>query len=117
MSWIPARRQRSHEATMRAARTMQALTIEAVDRLVPVSHESPGPLTRMVGVSFDLTAAFMGEPAEFVDQSYALVERLTRLHREFAQRLFEVFDPRSDAPRRGEPDNRTIAPVVRLRVR
>jgi hypothetical protein len=69
----------------------------------------------MLGASFHLTAALVGEPAELVDDSYALVERLTRLHREFAQRIFEVLDPRPNDTLGVGFDASAIAPVVPLR--
>ena len=111
-NWMDGSRKLAHDLTIRAARSSQALTISALDRLVPRSGLRRGLLSR----SFELTSAVVGEPAALVDEQYELVERLTRLHREFAQRLFEVLEPPgppADAGLSGPP----LAPVVRIQAR
>ena len=49
------------------------------------SSAKPSATERIIGLD---------DPAQFVDDGYQVLQQLTSLHREFAQRLFEVVDPR-----------------------
>ena len=99
-----------------SARTAQAGVISAFDRLL-----SSGPAEgKLVGLALhlqlDVLALVIGQPAVAVDRQYRFVAGLLELHREFAQRLFDVVEgPDVEAPvTHSDPG---LAPVVHLRAR
>ncbi|MBC7633892.1 hypothetical protein [Aeromicrobium sp.] len=53
-------------------------------------------MSRLVHFELDVIGKALADPAQFVDQTYDVLERLVVLHREFARRLFEVLDARDD---------------------
>lgn len=68
-------------------------------------------LARVPGVS--RAVGRLDAPATAVDDAYALTIRLTDLHREFAQRLFDVLAPPVD-PEAARDEQTSLAPVVSL---
>jgi len=83
--------ERFDEACVTTARVAQALTIEGFDRLVRardfVAQAVPAPLR----ADQELIRRLVSHHADLVDRQYALVARVLGLHREFAQRLFDVL--------------------------
>jgi hypothetical protein len=83
--------ERFDEACVTTARVAQALTIDGFDRLVRardfVAQAVPAPLS----ADQKLIRRLVSHHADLVDRQYALVARLLCLHREFAQRLFDVL--------------------------
>ena len=83
--------ERFDEACLTTARVAQALTIEGFDRLVRardfVAQAVPAPLR----ADQELIRRLVSHHADLVDRQYALVARVLGLHREFAQRLFDVL--------------------------
>jgi hypothetical protein len=83
--------ERFDEACVTTARVAQALTIDGFDRLVRardfVAQAVPAPLSP----DQKLIRLLVSHHADLVDRQYALVARLLCLHREFAQRLFDVL--------------------------
>ena len=83
------------EVLVAVARGSQALVIETLDRAAGVRGRRTPPLLHRVGrLQLELVSLVLDDPARFVDDGYELLRRLTSLHREFAQRMFEVVDPR-----------------------
>jgi hypothetical protein len=79
------------EACVTTARVAQALTIDGFDRLVRardfVAQAVPAPSR----LDEKLIRRLVSHHADLVDRQYALAARLLGLHREFAQRLFDVL--------------------------
>jgi len=95
MAWIGTLQRKSGEALFAAARNSQALVIEALDRTARVRGRRELPLlNRISQLQHELVSLLLDDPAQFVDDGYQVLQQLTSLHREFAQRLFEVVDPR-----------------------
>ena len=95
MTWIGALQNKTGEALVAAARSSQALVIETVDRAAGVGQRKTVRLLNRVGrLPLELGSLVLDDPAQLVDAGYELLQRLVSLHREFAQRLFEVVDPR-----------------------
>jgi hypothetical protein len=88
------------------ARSTQALVIEGVARLVGTQPGRPlAPTELLRRLHREIWTLLVDDPAKFVDDSYDLALRLLALHREFAQRLFDVLDPEADASETpAEPD-------------
>ena len=96
MTWTTAARQRADGALLVAARKSQAVVIETVDRVVDVGgNKAPWLVALLVRVPADFGRLLLEDPAKAVDDGYDLLQRLTGLHREFAQRLFEIVDPQA----------------------
>ena len=103
MKWIRTARHVADEALLTVARGSQAAVIGALDRVLAGPRAKPGTLSERVRkVQFGLADVVVGDSARAVDESYGLAQRLLDLHREFAQRLFDVADPRE---RPGETDS------------
>ena len=99
MTWIWTLQSKAGDALVGAARNSQALVIETLDRTAGVSERRALPLLHRVGrLQLAFVRLMLDDPAQFIDEGYELVQRLTSLHREFAQRLFEVVDPRDPSP-------------------
>jgi hypothetical protein len=99
MAWIVRLQGKTGEALLAVARSSQALVIETLDRTAGASERKSLPLLHRVGrLQLAFVRLMLEDPAQFVDEGYDLFQRLTSLHREFAQRLFEVLDPRGPFP-------------------
>jgi hypothetical protein len=83
--------ERFDEASLTAARLAQAVTIEGFDRLVRVRRSLSQALPAAVSRDQKLIPRLVSHQADLVDRQYALIGRLLDLHREFAQRLFDVL--------------------------
>ena len=95
MAWIGALQSKTGEALVAAARNSQALVIETLDRSAGTSERKTVRLLNRTGrLQLELGSLVLDDPARFIDEGYELLLRLVSLHREFAQRLFEVVDPR-----------------------
>lgn len=95
MSWIGALQSNMGDALVAAARSTQALVIETLDRTAGGNKHNTVPLlNRVVGLQLEFVSLMLDDPARIVDDGYEVLRRLTSLHREFAQRLFDVVDPR-----------------------
>lgn len=94
MNWTASLWHSADDALIALARSSQALVIEAADRTVGVREGRPmASLQRLTGVKFELWYAMLNDASRLVDERYALMQSLWALHREFAQRLFDVMDP------------------------
>jgi hypothetical protein len=99
VTWISTLQSKTGDVLLAAARNSQALVIETLDRTAGASERKSLPLLHRVGrLQLAFASLMLDDPAQFVDEGYELVQRLTSLHREFAQRLFEVVDPRDLSP-------------------
>ncbi len=99
MTWIVSGRNTVAETLFAAARTSQALVIQCLDRTAGADNRGVTPLLNRLGrVHLQLSGLMLDDTARFVDEGYEHLQRLTALHREFAQRLFEVLDPRDPWP-------------------
>lgn len=111
---------RTSAATLVVARTSQAGAIAAFDRLLssPASRAARQLVPHPRRSRLETPRRVSVSSAERLDDFYSLLERLLALHREFAQRLFEVLetDP-PDVPSRPESGGETehLAEVVMLR--
>jgi hypothetical protein len=83
--------ERFDEASLTAARLAQAMTIGGFDRLVRARRGISQALPAAVSPDQKLIPRLVSHQADLVDRQYALIERLLGLHREFAQRLFDVL--------------------------
>ena len=94
MNWTASLRRSADDALLAVARRSQALVIETVDRVVGVRQGKPAtPLKSLTRLEFALWCALVRDPAKLVDERYELAQSLWALHRQFAQRLFDVTDP------------------------
>ena len=87
---------RLQRATMRTARTAQAAVITGLDACVGATRGAGDLVGRALRAPHGLATLVVGRPADVVDDHYLLLTRLLALHREFAQRLFEVLDREDD---------------------
>jgi hypothetical protein len=95
MTWVGTLQGKAGEGLVVAARSSQALVIESLDRAVGVGVRRTVLWWNRVGrFQPESVCLMLDDPAEFVDDGYEVLQRLISLHREFAQRLFEVVDPR-----------------------
>jgi hypothetical protein len=82
---------RFDEASVTTARLAQAVTIEGFDRLVRARAVLSQVLPAAVRPDQPLIRRLVSNHADLVDRQYAVIGRLLGLHREFAQRLFDVL--------------------------
>ena len=95
MNWTVRIRRTADDAIVAIARRTQGLAIESLDRAVGVRRGKPAtPLQLLTRLEFALLSVFVHDTAKLVDERYELAQSLWALHREFAQRLFDVADPR-----------------------
>jgi hypothetical protein len=95
MTWIVSGRNTVGDALIAAARTSQAFVIQSLDRTAGADERGILPFMNRVGrVNLQVAGLLFDDTARFVDDGYEFLQRLTALHREFAQRLFEVLDSR-----------------------
>jgi hypothetical protein len=80
--------ERLEEASLVTARLTQAMTIAGLDRIAQTVTRA---LPRAVSPKHDRVARLATRQADLVDRQYALLGKLFGLHREFAQRLFDVL--------------------------
>jgi hypothetical protein len=83
--------ERLDEASLRTARLTQAMTIGGFDRLVRAGAGVAQALPAAVRPHRESIDRLVSRQADLVDRQYALLGRLLGLHREFAQRLFDVL--------------------------
>jgi hypothetical protein len=103
--------QRVEARVLESARTAQAGVIAS---LAGVTGAGPGevkPFGWLAGAQLEMLALVFADPARAIDRQYRFVARLLDLHREFAQRLFDVVE-QLDGP--GPEVHRDLARVVRL---
>ena len=92
MKWIGTVRHQLDQALVATARSSQALLIESLDRAVrPPNNRALRTATRLARLQLGLGSQLLEGPAGIIDDNYDLLQRLTALHREFTQRLFEVM--------------------------
>jgi hypothetical protein len=97
MNWITDLRPKVDTGLLMAARTSQALAIVSLDSALGLAARSRVvPVQLLKRLNSDIGKRLVGDPAAFLDESYDVTQRLLDVHREFAQRLFEVLDPRPD---------------------
>lgn len=97
MNWITDLRPKVDAGLLLTARTSQALAIVSVDSALGLAARSRVvPVQLLKRINSDIGKRLVGNPAAFLDESYAVTQRLLDVHREFAQRLVEVLDPRPD---------------------
>lgn len=95
MNWITDLQPKLDSGLLTAARTSQALAIVSVDSTLGLAARSRVvPVQLLKRLNSEIGKRLVGDPAELLDESYALTRRLLDLHREFAQRLVEVVAPR-----------------------
>ena len=88
-------RHRADQVLLALARNSQAIVIESLDRLVGTGGKRVSSASaRFRALQFELGSVLVEEPRDFIDDGYDLLQRLLGLHREFAQRLFDVLDNR-----------------------
>lgn len=81
-----------------AARSVQAVAVESFDRSIAAGERTPFARgVRSAAGTRDLEERFVATCAEVLDDTYEVAQRLLTLHREFAQRLFEVLETRWDS--------------------
>ena len=98
--------QRLESGLLRTARAAQAVVIGSFDRVAAV-----GPVRWAIDAQLEILERVVPEPADTVDSQYRLVANLLDLHREFAQRLFDVVDHVADEV----PEiSREMAHIVRI---
>ena len=85
---------RLDEASLDTARITHAMAIDGFDRVARGFAGIARALPAAVSPDPKLLARVVSGPAVLVDRQYALVGRLLGLHREFAQRLFDVLGAR-----------------------
>jgi len=85
------------DAALDTTRVTQAMTIEGIDRVARRFAGVAGALPAALSPDPELVGRVVSGPAVLVDRQYALVGRLLRLHREFAQRLFAVLGARGSS--------------------
>ena len=83
--------ERFDEASLTTARFTQAMAIGGFDRLVRAVTGVSRALPAAARPNTELIARMVSHQADLVDGQYALVGHLLGLHREFAQRLFDVL--------------------------
>lgn len=83
-----------HEASLVTARLTQAMTIAGFDRVVQALTRFARALPAAVSPNRNVVAHLATHQADLVDRQYALLGNLWGLHREFAQRLFDVLGAR-----------------------
>jgi hypothetical protein len=83
--------ERFDEASLTTARSTQAMTIGGFDRIWRAGAGVAQGLPGAVSPNQELIDRLVSHQADFVDRQYALLGRLLGLHREFAQRLFDVL--------------------------
>ena len=100
MSTLVTGQQRFDEASLTTARVAQAITIEGFDRLVQLRDGLSQILPAAVSPNQRMVSRLISHHSDVVDRQYALMGHLLGLHREFAQRLFDVLSAHesSDAP-------------------
>jgi len=104
MAWIESLQGKTGEALVAAARSSQAVVIETLGRVAGgTKHKTVPLLNRVFLLQLEFASLMLDDPAQTVDDGYELLRRLTSLHREFAQRLFEVLDC-SEHPVKANPD-------------
>lgn len=107
MSRIGTLQSMAGDALVAAARSSQAVVIGALDRAAGGHNRRTVPLLNRVGrLQLEFVTLMLDDPAQIVDEAYEVLHRLTSLHREFAQRLFDVLDPR-DIPVKATSDPRS----------
>jgi len=89
-------------ASLDTARITQAMTIEGIDRVARCFAGVARALPPAVSPDPKLLGRVVSGPAVLVDRQYALAGRLLGLHREFAQRLFDVLGARGSNDTVGE---------------
>lgn len=89
------------EASTTTARVAQAIAIDGFDRLVQTRDSLSVVLPTAFRPNQKLVKRLASHQAEVVDRQYALLIRLLGLHREFAQRLFDVLGAHESS---GAPD-------------
>ena len=110
MKWTGRVRRTADDAIVAVARVSQALAIESVDRAVGVRPGKPvTPLQLLTRLELAAMSVLTRDPAKLVDERYELAQSLWTLHREFAQRLFDVMDPRQLSL---EPETPTSAATI-----
>jgi hypothetical protein len=119
MNWTASLRRSADDALLAVARGSQALVIESVDRAVGVRQGRPTtPLQLLTRLQFALWYTLVHDPAKLVDDRYELAQSLWGLHREFAQRLFDVTDPAKATPEpHVKPAGASILPFPASQVR
>ena len=99
MKWIGTVQHQVDQALVATARSCQALVIESLDRAVRSPNRRAVRIgTRLGQLQLALGSQLLEGPAGVVDDNYVLLQRLTALHREFAQRLFEVMGAHGGTP-------------------
>lgn len=93
---------RLDDASLDTARIAQAMAIDGFDRVARGFAGVVRALPAAVSPDPKLVARVVSGPADLVDRQYALVGRLLGLHREFAQRLFDVLGARESNDTVGE---------------
>jgi hypothetical protein len=102
--------ERFDEACVTTARVAQALTIDGFARLVRVRDFVAQAVPAPLNLDQELIRCLVSHHADLVDRQYALVARLLGLHREFAQRLFDVLGAQESEAISGE----TTAPPANV---
>ena len=90
------------EAALDTTRITQAITIDGIDRAARCLAGIARALPPAVSPDPTLVGRVVSAQAVLVDRQYALVGRLLGLHREFAQRLFDVLGARGSNNAVGE---------------
>jgi hypothetical protein len=95
--------ERFDEASLTAARLAQAMTIAGFDRLVRARRRLSQALPAAISSDQKHIPRLVSHQADLVDRQYALIGSLLGLHREFAQRLFDVLGAHESHGVLGEP--------------
>ena len=94
MNVVSSMQERIGDASLETARVTQAMAIEGFDcltrGLVGVVRALPKPASP----DPERMAFYISKEAQLVDRQYVVLGRLLDLHREFAQRLFDVLGAR-----------------------
>lgn len=97
MRWMSVIQDRADETLMSVTRSTQAALIESFDRTIGHDTRLPGT-RRFKALRSHADRWLLEEPAARLDHNYELFQRMLALHREFAQRMFEVLDSRDTMP-------------------
>ena len=111
MDFITTVQQALESRVLATARGTQARVIESFDRVTGAGPGNFKPFAWITGAQMEMLELVVTDPAQTIDRQYWFVARLLDLHREFAQRLFDVVEQLDGPPPEVHPD---VAPVVRL---
>jgi hypothetical protein len=86
--------ERFDQASLETARLTQAMTIAGFDYFAQGVTRVSRAMPRAANPGRGVVARLATHQAGLLDRQYALLDNLFRLHREFAQRLFDVLGAR-----------------------